>query len=391
MRRVVLIVVALIVYGSLYPWEFHARQLGASPPWILLHSWPDAINRYLVWDIVINVALYAPLGVFGFLAMSEGTPRAVRMVMPVLMALALSASIEMIQLFDDSRQCSASDVLCNVTGGAVGVGLGMLYRDKLQAVIARRQMASLLHLSGAVLLLCCWLGYQLFPLFPSLGRTRLAGRLAALGPISTISPVETLVVFAEWVAVACLLEGLLNKETSRMLAALLLVVPARLLIASRYLSWSDVAGAAAGLAAWLWLPRLYVRRAAPWLLTSALVIGELAPFHFGRARAFSWIPFRGFLVASWQSSLVVLFRKSFWYGSAIWLWRGAGYRLASVVMTVAAALVVLELVQVYLPGRLPDITDAVLAVLMGVLLSLVEATRQPWAEAHGSTLKRAPR
>jgi VanZ family protein len=60
-------------------------------------------------------------------------------------------------------------------------------------------------------------------------------------------------------------------------------------------------------------------------------------------------------------------------------------------MTVAAALVVLELVQVYLPGRLPDITDAVLAVLMGVLLSLVEATRQPWAEAHGSTLKRAPR
>src|SRR5580704_4621876 len=106
MRRVVLIVVALIVYGSLYPWEFHARQLGASPLWVLLHSWPDAINRYLLWDIAINVVLYAPLGVFGFLAMSERAPRAMRIVMPVLMALALSASVEMIQLFDDSRQCS---------------------------------------------------------------------------------------------------------------------------------------------------------------------------------------------------------------------------------------------------------------------------------------------
>ena len=176
-----------------------------------------------------------------------------------------------------------------------------------------------------------------------------------------------------------------------MLAALLLVVPARLLIVSRNLSWSDIAGAATALAAWLWLPRLYVRRAAPFLLTSALVLGELAPFHFGRARAFSWVPFRGIILADWQSGFVVLFRKSFWYGSVIWLWRAAGYRLAPIVLAVAAALLALEWVQIWLPGRVPEITDAVLAVLMGVLLSLVEATRQPWAEAHGSTLKRAPR
>src|ERR1700677_4618888 len=110
MRRVVLIVVALILYGSLYPWEFHARQLGASPAWILLHSWPNAINRYMLWDVIVNVVLYAPLGVFGFLAMSEGSPRAVRIFTPVLLALALSASVEMIQLFDDSRQCSPSAV-----------------------------------------------------------------------------------------------------------------------------------------------------------------------------------------------------------------------------------------------------------------------------------------
>jgi VanZ family protein len=382
MRRVVLIVVALILYGSLYPWEFHARQLGASPAWILLHSWPNAINRYMLWDVIVNVVLYAPLGVFGFLAMSEGSPRAVRIFTPVLLALALSASVEMIQLFDDSRQCSASDVLCNVTGGALGVGLGMLYREKLQAVLERRQTASFLHLSEALLLLCCWLGYQLFPLFPSLGRAKLAARLAALGTISTMSPVETLVVFAEWIAVACLLEGLLEGQTTHMLAALLLVVPARLLIVSRSLSWSDIGGAAAALAAWLWLPRLYVRRAAPFLLTSALIVGELAPFHFGPARAFNWVPFRGLILSDWQSGFVVLFRKSFWYGSAIWLWRAAGYRLAPVILAVAAALLALEGVQIYLPGRTPEITDAVLAVLMGLLLGLVGAPRKPAPDRH---------
>ena len=377
MRRVVLIVIALILYGSLYPWEFHARQLGASPPWILLHSWPDAIDRYVLWDVAINIVLYVPLGVFGFLAMSESFPRAVRICAPVLLAVALSASVEMIQLFDDSRQCSTSDLLCNVTGGAVGVGLGMLYREKLRAVLERREAASFLHLSGALLLLCCWLGYQLFPLFPSLGRTKLEARLAALGPISAISPVETLLVFAEWIAVACLLEGLLEEETVRMMAALLLMVPLRLVIVSRSLAWSDIAGAAAAFAAWLWLPRLYVRRAAPLLLTSALVLGELAPFHFGSARAFNWVPFRGFLMASWQNSFVVLFRKSFWYGSAIWLWRAAGYRLAPIIFAAGAALLALEWAQTYLPGRVPEITDAVLAVLMGVLLSLVGTVRQP--------------
>ena len=191
MRRVVLIVIALILYGSLYPWEFHARQLGASPPWILLHSWPDAIDRYVLWDVAINIVLYVPLGVFGFLAMSESFPRAVRICAPVLLAVALSASVEMIQLFDDSRQCSTSDLLCNVTGGALGVGLGMLYREKLRAALERREAASFLHLSEALLLVCCWLGYQLFPLFPSLGRTKLAA-LAMSAQVSSTLPISAL-------------------------------------------------------------------------------------------------------------------------------------------------------------------------------------------------------
>jgi len=377
MRRALLIAVILILYGSLYPWEFHARQLAASPPWILLHSWPDRINRYMLWDVVVNVVLYAPLGVFGFLAMSEGARRVVRILAPILLALALSASVEMIQLFDDSRQCSASDVLCNVTGATVGVGLGMLYREKLKAVASRRQAASFLHFSGALLLLCCWLGYQLFPLFPSLGRSKLASRVAALGAISTVSSVETLLVFAEWIAVACLLEHLFEGETNRILTALLLVLPARLLIVSRSLTWSDIAGAAIALAVWWWLPRLYVRRAAPFLLAFALVIEELAPFRFTGARPFNWVPFRGFLLASWQSSLVILFRKSFWYGSVIWLWHVAGYRLAPVTMAIAAALLALEWTQIYLPARVPEITDAVLALLMGVLLALVGSARRP--------------
>jgi len=374
-RRILAIVVALILYGSLYPWQFQARHYGHNPLWILLHAWPaGAFSRYFVWDIAVNITLYLPLGIFGYLAVSARASRMARILSPLALALALSASIEMLQLFDDSRMCSLSDVASNVTGAAGGIALGALYRVQFQRFLAA-QGASLLRPSGALLLLSCWLGYQIFPLFPVWGRTNVIHRLAALGAAFAVSPVDTLVVFAEWLAVACLLESIRKAipktKTSGLLGLLLLLVPARLILASRTLAWPDIVGAAAAYAAWLCLPRLWVRRAVPVLLAGALILGELSPFHFQSAHAFNWVPFRGFFRSDWQNGFVVLFRKSFWYGSVLWLWRASGRSLAWTTAVTAAALLILEWVQVYLPGRTPEITDAVLAVLMGVLLWLL--------------------
>jgi len=373
-RRILVIVVALILYGSLYPWQFHARHYGRNPLWILLHAWPGGFDRYVIWDVSVNTALYLPLGIFGFLAVSARASRVARVLAPLALALALSASVEMLQLFDDSRMCSLSDVASNVAGAAVGVAAGALYRAQLQRLMAGQGATSLLRPSGALLLLSCWLGYQLFPLFPVWGRTNLINRLAGLEAESAVSPVDTLVVFAEWLAVACLLESIRGKKTGGVLALLLLLVPARLMVASRSLAWSDIVGAAAAYGAWLCLPQLWVRRVAPVLLTAALILSELSPFHFAAkqgAHVFTWVPFRGLFWSTWQAGFVVLFRKSFWYGSVLWLWRASGRSLAGATAIAAAALLLLEQVQVYLPGRTPEITDAVLAVLMGVLLWLL--------------------
>ena len=69
--RILLIVIVLIVYGSLYPWDFHSTQLGASPLWVLIHSWPEHIDRFLFRDIAVNVVIYLPVGVFGLLALRQ--------------------------------------------------------------------------------------------------------------------------------------------------------------------------------------------------------------------------------------------------------------------------------------------------------------------------------
>ncbi len=347
-RRILAIVVALILYGSLYPWEFHARHFSHSPLWILLHAWPILLDRYFLWDVGVNITLYAPLGLFGYLAVNSRAARLVRVLAPLALGLALSASIEMLQLFDDGRMCSLSDVAANVTGTVVGIVAGAIYRVKLQRLLAKQDAASLLRPSGALMLLGCWLGYQLFPLFPSWGRTHLIAKLHAMGPLSSVSPIDTLVVFAEWLAVACMIESMRKTKTAGLMALLLLFVPLRLIIASRTLAWSDALGAAAAFTAWLCLPRRWVRCSVPALLTGTLIFAELAPFHFIAEPAthpFNWVPFRGTFRSAWQDGLVLLFRKSFWYGSVLWLWRASGRSLVWTTAIAAAALFLLERAQ----------------------------------------------
>lgn len=370
-RRILVIVIALILYGSLYPWQFHIRHYGRSPLWILLHSWPHTVDRYLFWDLAVNIALYLPLGIFAYLSIPARAPQWLRVLAPLALALGLSSSIEMTQLFDDGRMCSLSDVASNVTGAAVGVVAGAVYRRRWQRFLAAHGTAQLLRPSGALLLLSCWIGYQVFPLFPVWGRTNLFRRLAAMPPLSSISPLETLVVCVEWLTVACLLESIRKAKNTGWLAMLLLLVPLRLIIQGRILTWPDVVGAAAAFLVWISIPRAWVRRALPLLLTGALILGELSPLHFQPARAFNWVPFRATFGTAWQDGLVILFRKSFWYGSVLWLWRAEGRSLAWTTAIAALALFLLERVQMYLPGRTPEITDALLAVLMGVLLWLL--------------------
>ena len=367
MYRILLIVIVIIVYGSLYPWDFHSTQLAASPPWVLIHSWPTAINRFIILDVAVNVLLYMPLGVFAFLAFRQNLGGAVAATAAIAIGLILSSSIEMIQLFDDARECSALDVVCNVTGTGIGVALGTFYQRWLERSISRTKTAGFLHPNGAVLLAYAWLAYQVFPLFPALSRTRLAAKLHALFATGSVSPLDTFTYFVEWLVLAQLLAAVVGTErTRKFLVLLVLVLPARLFIAGRIFTWSELAGAILAcicsyfLSAYRW--RLSFSAV---LLISVLILRGLAPYHWSSiANPFSWIPFSGFLEANREFSMLTFLRKCFWYGSAVWLLRATGWRLATAAVAVALLLGTIEVVQIHLPGRVAEITDPVLALIL---------------------------
>jgi VanZ family protein len=371
LRRIFIVTLALIVYGSLYPWQFHPTEFAVSPFWLLLHSWPAALNRFVVRDGIVNVGVYVPLGIFGYLAFVQHWRKAGAAAAALLVSLAVSTGVEMAQLFEPSRYCSAVDVVCNVTGGAIGIVLALFHRRSTTSVVFWSEIEAFLRPSEVTILLLCWIGYQTMPLFPQLSTTQLMHKLASLRSSLSWSPLEIVASTMDWLAVIALIDEVAGPaRTAAISAAALLLLPARLLLDTRSLTAAECIGAAAAWILWgAFLRRLRNRyHLLAWCSVGVLLLRGLTPFHFTSAQSFSWTPFAASLSFEHASAVIVLFNKAFLYGTAIWLLRNVGYPYAMGAIGIAALLAVIEAVQIYLPGRTPEITDPLLALTMAVIL-----------------------
>src|SRR5690348_2652545 len=123
MRRILFIVIALILYGSFYPWDFHYRHLVADPLFLILHSWPDRLSRNLLRDALLNVLIYIPLGAAAFMTLARRSGAVANVCLSVMIGLVLSTTVEIVQLFDRSRVSSPVDILTNTAGALVGASL----------------------------------------------------------------------------------------------------------------------------------------------------------------------------------------------------------------------------------------------------------------------------
>jgi hypothetical protein len=162
--------------------------------------------------------------------------------------------------------------------------------------------------------------------------------------VVSVSPLDTFTYFVEWLVVARLLESVLGADrTSRLFPLLPLVLPGKLLIAGRTVTWSELAGAVLAYICSYFLSGSPQRVAlVAGLIVSLLILRGLAPYHWSSiVNPFSWIPISGFLAADWEFGILIFFLKCFWCRSAIWLLRASGWRLTRAALAVALPLVLL--------------------------------------------------
>jgi VanZ family protein len=365
-KKLFFLCVVLIAYFTLYPW----RMIPAGEPIVMLRGFEPFIGKSAYLDVVVNLFFYLPLGLLGALAWwgGEGTWR--RVVALGAGGAALSAVLEYMQAWIPGRDSSIQDVLVNAIGMVAGAAIGVakpraLPIDAAWTIPSSRRPAPLV-------LAAAWLVSQGFPFLPILRILDFKESLALLVqtlPLRWLSLTETFV--------ACLLLSRLLRASvggglwRAGLVAAGLVIPARLLLSVGAESWLISVAAIAGL---LLSARVLSRVGGEvrWLAGLALVllaVKQSYPFWFASVPApFHWVPFTGFLGAARDGAIRVTAGKFFLYGATVWMVREAGLSRWRSTAVVTGLLLAGEIAQRYLPGRISESTDPLLAVLAGLML-----------------------
>jgi VanZ family protein len=152
----------LIVYASCYPFSGW-RDNGVSP-WALF---PAGLPKYWTWfDALTNVLAYMPLGTLGVLLLHPKFRNFMAFCTILLLGAALSAGLEMIQTYLDSRVASLLDWYTNLAGTALGAIAGIKLTGPLLADERLRQLRQRWLLPDAGLglgVLLLWPLAQIYP------------------------------------------------------------------------------------------------------------------------------------------------------------------------------------------------------------------------------------
>ena len=152
--------VAYAVWGSLFPFDFHAVPLPEAAA-LFWTRWASDAGPWSLTDLLSNVLLFLPIGLFAGAATGQrglrGQTRRAGLT-PLLVAAAalLSVAIEFAQAFVSWRTPSIVDVAAEVTGAACGVVIWRLMSVEIDRAL--RTVVGVVRRSTVaerVLLACC--------------------------------------------------------------------------------------------------------------------------------------------------------------------------------------------------------------------------------------------
>ena len=364
------VIIAVILYGSFFPFEFRLPEPDIGPVHTLLASWGQWGSR---GDLVSNVLLYMPLGFFGVLALNPRLGFAGRVLLVTLLGFCMCVGVELGQYYDEGRDTTLSDVCTNTLGSTLGAIIAVLFGGTIRWGFLR----DIKDNREPALLLAAWLGYWLYPYIPVIDLHKYWDALKPVVLHPSLTPYDLFRHTATWLAIYLLFATVFRRRYPTLLLPFFVgaVLVARIPLIDAVLSVGEIAGAVLGFALWILLgANQRLRVVTITLLFFITVAAErLEPFQFGAGSGqFQWIPFYGFMQGSIDIDVQSFCQKFFMYGGLIWLLVASGMRLLRAAFLVAALLFVTSWMEIDLPGRSAEITDAVMALAIAAIAGLAK-------------------
>jgi glycopeptide antibiotics resistance protein len=209
------VIVALILYVSLFPFEFAAART----------DWSTAL-RSMTWarasrsDMFNNVLLYAPLGFCLALLLEPRLGRLTGLLGAAVGGAALSLTMELTQASIAPRVPSLTDLSLNAAGTALGAAAGSAWHAFGSRIAPQGNPRSRSR-TVAITIVALWLLQRLWPLVPEPGLSQVK---RAVRPLlePQFSLAEIAAYFVAWLIVAQALVHLARRQ--RTVDALLMVV-----------------------------------------------------------------------------------------------------------------------------------------------------------------------
>lgn len=381
MARFALLILAVILYGSLFPFDLRPAGGIGDAVQHFLHAWPA---RSSLPDLAANVLLFMPFGITVCAAAAKRIGRLAAIALALGCGVAVATAIELTQHFIPQRVVNPVDVICNAIGTLLGALAGALLGGT-SAPVWRRGPA--IGDRMAVLLAGAWIVDRLWPFVPTLDVQQVKDALKPLLLRPQLDPADVLRHAASWFGFALLLRAGVPRLATRLgvLAAIAALPFAALFIQGRTLSASAALGAA--LAGLLWLalaqrPERTGARVLAVLMSAAVLAVGLAPYSFtAPPRSFAWIPFAGFVGGTQLAALAAFLTKTYLFGTLVWALARSGAGIVVAGSATALLMAAIGLAQTYLPGRSGSITDAVIAICLAFAIHWL---REPMPAAAGT-------
>lgn len=365
-------VIALIGYGSLYPFNF---TFDGTYPTL------SAALSQLGWaragkaDRVRNVLLYLPLGFCLILLLRSKLGILWATVLATFIGCVLSLTIELLQVYLSIRVPSLMDVVLNAAGTCVGAMGGVVWRGLSSLVYISPNSRQRPGDRSALVLICIWVMWRLadFDLSVSLSRLKLALWPLMEGSYSLPLTAQFLLL---WLVVAQAVLSFAHRQRGNeaLLIVIAIVLVGRLLFVISPFNSSEL------IALVLLLPALVlVHKLASGiqavvlfaLLATWFTYQQLAPFHLNStAHQFDYGSTMQWLTEGMPIDLEFLFGKIFVFAALIWTLKQVGLSTRIAMIAVVLAVICIEIIQLWQIGQVSSLTSPVLALCTGVIMRL---------------------